>query len=271
MTAHVEETRTSLSVEQVGVHAAALSITEIGLGSTLHALHVPFAGSFLSLNQIFLLTRHLLVSEEQGRSSAPFSISAHAALMKSLSPMGKRALPMLAICMQGLLYNVGIWSLGNTKLGRLLGALIASTWSSFQPLFVYIVLCGKPLAEAAHYFPWLKELFLGMLVLKGTLALLIVSLTPLLPISRFEKYLQFISRSSHAKSVPVEKPLIGALKDLCKPLFLFSLAITGFFLYYSQGISEGLLWGLLRPLALGFICFFMLRLIPRSSLFHNNS
>ena len=50
---------TQESVEQIGLHATALSLSEVGLGGVMHALHIPFTGTLLSLNQIFLLTRSL--------------------------------------------------------------------------------------------------------------------------------------------------------------------------------------------------------------------
>ena len=45
-------------VDVVGTHAAMLSISEVGLGSLLHAFHIPFSGYFLSLNPAGL--NHLL-------------------------------------------------------------------------------------------------------------------------------------------------------------------------------------------------------------------
>lgn len=114
---------TQESVEQIGIHATALSLSEVGLGSIMHALHIPFTGTLLSLNQIFLLTRSLSQVSLKSRTFSPFSISASAALIKCLTPIGKKLTPMLAICMQGMLYNLGILCFGNTLLGRLIGGV----------------------------------------------------------------------------------------------------------------------------------------------------
>lgn len=46
-----------VEVEILGREAAALSLVEIGLGSILHGLKMPFTGYFLSLNQGFFLSR----------------------------------------------------------------------------------------------------------------------------------------------------------------------------------------------------------------------
>ena len=48
---------TNLRIDHIGNQAGALSLIEIGLGSFLHGLKIPFSGQFLSLNQGFFLTR----------------------------------------------------------------------------------------------------------------------------------------------------------------------------------------------------------------------
>src|SRR6185295_7221686 len=86
-------------------YATLLSLTEVGLGSVLHAMHIPFTGQLLSLNQIAVLSHATKMHPEK---SAPLTISVVAALLKSLSPIGKRLTPMLALTMQGLLFTFGI-------------------------------------------------------------------------------------------------------------------------------------------------------------------
>src|SRR5262245_25316383 len=115
-------------IDVCGTYAALLSASEIGLGSILHTFQVPFSGHFLSLNQIFILSR---ASTEVGRNGSlliPGSISFIAAALKSLSPSGKKLTPMLAIGMQGILFNTGIVLIGHNIAGRIFGACIASLW-----------------------------------------------------------------------------------------------------------------------------------------------
>lgn len=254
--------RAELSNSQIGIHATALSLSEIGLGSALHAFHIPFAGTFLSLNQIFLLTRALSMTSEKSRTFSPFSISTSAALFKCLAPIGKKVTPMLGICIQGLLYNFGILCFGNTLLGRLTGGILASIWSFCQPLLLYGFLFGASLFQAIEQFAWLEGLFYRLVIVKIIAASLIVLLTPLLPPSRFEQYLHRLScmAKSNIPSSISQHPIRQIVSDLCKPLFLFSLFMTAFFLYFSKGISNALVWGVLRPLAIGFFCFFLTRL-----------
>lgn len=252
-----------IKTDQVSIHATALSLAEIGLGSTLHALHVPFAGTILSLNQIFLLTRSLSLASFEHTLFSPFSISACAALFKCLAPVGKKLTPMLAICMQGLLYSLGILCFGNTLLGRLIGGVLSSLWSFCQPFLLYSLLFGPSYFQTIHAFTGLQELFLGLLIVKIIVASLIVLLTPKVPLSGFEQYLHKLSCLAHSKKQPMQRsPVRQAISDLFKPLFLFSLLMTALFFYFSQGFSEALLWGILRPLGVGFLCFFLMRLLP---------
>lgn len=78
-------------VSGIVFHASVLSFAEMGIGSFLHASHIPFRGQLLSLNQIFILTQTSLMSSRKRTEFAPLIISAIAATIKSLSPMGKKS------------------------------------------------------------------------------------------------------------------------------------------------------------------------------------
>jgi hypothetical protein len=252
------------SDEQIGIHSTALGCAEVGIGSVLHAFHIPFAGNLLSLNQVFILTHFLCEASSSKRTFSPFSISTTAALIKCLAPMGKKLTPMLAICMQGVLYNLGILCLGNTHLGRWMGGVLSSMWGFFQPLFLYWLFFGSSLFHAANTFAWVEKLFYGLIIGKVVAASLIVFLTPLLPACRFTHYFNKLSdaaRLNNLSSMP-QHPIRQALSELCKPLFLFSLFLTSFFFYFSQGVSEAMIWGILRPLGTGILFFFITRLLP---------
>jgi hypothetical protein len=171
---------------------------------------------------------------------------------------------MLAICAQGVLYNLGILCFGNTLFGRLTGGVLSSIWSSLQPLLLYWLLFGSSFFQATEKFAWVESLFYGLIVGKAIAAFLIVLFTPTLPAFKFEQYLYKLSSITKSKHLsPVHKhPIKQALSDLCKPLFLVSLVITFLFLYFSQGMSKILIWGVLRPLGAGFLCFFLMRVLP---------
>ena len=91
-----------------GFYAGTLSLAEIGLGSLLHGLKIPLTGTFLSINQALFLTRLVKLNRNQPDArTLPFQVSNITALLKSLSPAGKKLLPMLAIASQGLLFTLG--------------------------------------------------------------------------------------------------------------------------------------------------------------------
>ena len=86
--------------DRVGTYAANLSLIEVGLGSVVHGLKLPFGGQVLSINQCVILShaaRRLGINAKTG----VFTISTIAATLKSLSPAGNKLGPMLSISMQG--------------------------------------------------------------------------------------------------------------------------------------------------------------------------
>lgn len=52
----------------------------------------------------------------------------------------------------------------------------------------------------------------------------------------------------------------GAIKDIFKPFFLFSIALMFFFFYSSGNDWGGILVNVLRPIGLGFLLFYIMRL-----------
>src|SRR5688572_22233186 len=142
--------RESGSALFVGRHAALLTVVEVGLGSLLHGLRIPLSGQILSCNQGFLLCRAVKEAGPDERSRfLPATISNVAALLKSLSPAGKKLTPMLAISSQGLLFSLGCILLGPNFLGCLLGISLLSLWAFAQPILIAYVLFGSVLFQAA--------------------------------------------------------------------------------------------------------------------------
>ena len=130
-----------------------LSLSEVGVGSLLHGFQVPLAGHFLSLNQGFLLSRSL--RKASGQTSArqlPATISGIAAILKSLSPAGKKLTPMLAISAQGCMFGLGSMCFGSGLAGAILGSVLASLWAFLQPFLLYYAFYGELLAKMGNYF-----------------------------------------------------------------------------------------------------------------------
>jgi hypothetical protein len=261
----------------ITLYSSLLSVAEIGLGSILHALHIPFRGHFLSLNQTFLLTRALQCVPSKERTFIPLYISSIAASVKALAPVGKKLTPMLAIAAQGFLYNVGIFLFRNNFVGKMIGATLAALWGFLQPFLIYYLIFGQSLIQSLLHFNerFTKGLFLIFVAscvgLKILFVLGILLLTPRLSESSIERYMQLLSRAAEkvekkrsAKVVKERKILFllrQSLKDICRPLFLLSLFLTTLFLYFAHSSPKWIVWGIVRPIAVGFIFYFILRLV----------
>jgi len=256
---------------KIGKKAALLSLMEIGLGGLLHSFKIPFSGHFLSLNQGFILSKSSL---ELKHKTAPASISSVAALLKSLSPAGKKLTPMLAISAQGLLFNLGIIIFGINPIGILLGMILLSLWAFIQPFLIYLLLYGKDLWFMLEYFTNKLSKILSfeienLLVVLGCFVAIKVLLAIIVGLSAFlvkEKtfyvYQNFLSRYKKIPYVKETNPYLGALKDLCNPLFILSFIIFMTFLINSHSHNAILYWYLLRPIALGYLIFLFLRVFP---------
>lgn len=233
----------------------------------MHALHVPLAGQALSLNQGIILTfasRHAEVD--------PCRVSVIASLLKSLSPAGKRLTPMLAICVQGWLFRVGLL-LGRNALGIAAGMALLSVWAFAQPLLLAHLIFGQELwgaveklwYEVAHFlgFPveWGADLIVSVVIGKAVFAVGLGLLAwwggPALE-ARYAGKLQSLPRIPRPRR-PTLPPWRGALRDLASPWFVVSLVLSGIYFWVSG--KEVWLY-LLRPLAVGWLVFWAIRLFP---------
>lgn len=272
-------------IDIIGQDAALLSAVEIGLGSLLHAFRVPLTGQFLSLNQIFMLSRSTRKLQEiRAARTAGFQISLIAALLKSLAPAGKKLTPMLAIAMQGLLFSFGTIFFGANVMGMLVGATLSALWAYAQPALIMLILFGSSLvdvvkfffektSEAVHVTPQtLGHVLLGLVGLKILLSWAMVATALALPesvVSRWQAQLLKIGprRRSEPNSAMRTHPtnaqlLRGTLRDLTNPLFLVSLALTALFFVFAESPWSATVWALVRPLAAGFVFFYLLRWLP---------
>lgn len=270
--------------DAVVANAALLSAVEIGLGSFLHAFHVPMAGHFLSLNQGLLLSRAALAQRSR---ALPLEASNVSAVLKSLSPAGKKLTPMLAISAQGAWLSLGLGLFGLNPVGLSVGMVLLGLWAFAQPLAIAYLLFGHTLVEATQaLFQGLEKSFGLSVELTWTLVAAVVGLKVLfslavvaaayaVPETSFEKYLSTLLRLRKDKPLapPAEKrhPALLALEDLANPLFLFSLGLTLAFFVWADSPKSVVLWGLFRPLAGGFLLFFLFRAVPFERLFRRES
>lgn len=267
-------------IEIVGHYGATLSLIEVGLGSLLHAFKIPFSGILLSLNQGFILCRAAILSREIPKNIwTTYSISNVAAVLKSLSPAGKKLGPMLSLSMQGLLFNIGILIFGTNPVGLCVGMALLSIWTFLQPLVTYYLFFGKELISAVEYLyektlPYhglraesLLLIFLGLVITKMLVAIILAIAAwrikgKSIYGENYEEGLIKFAREKGAKISDERKnqnAIWLAIKDLFRPLFLVSLLTTGIFLYFSQHDYAQIAWYSLRPIAIGFIFFYISR------------
>ncbi|WPU63678.1 hypothetical protein [Peredibacter starrii] len=252
-------------IEILGNYGALLSVIEVGLGSFLHSLYIPFAGHLLSLNQGYLLCRVAILSEDR---SLTYGVSNIAAVLKSLSPAGKKLGPMLSLSMQGLLFYLGT-VVGINPIGLSLGMILLSFWAFVQPLVTYYLFFGNEIINAAEFlyqktFQYhgikaenLLWLFIGVIVVK-VFAGIILAILAWRTQGKSDYQDSFVNYAK-PKGPESGDPLILALKDLLKPIFLISLVGTAVFLYFSQHQIAEIIWYLMRPLAIGFMFFYFSR------------
>lgn len=270
--------------DRIGSHAALLSATEIGLGSILHGMRLPLSGYLLSLNQGFLLSRACLQSRgSTGARALPFQVSSVAALLKSLSPAGKKLTPMLALSAQGLLFSTGTTLLGPGLPGSIAGSVLASAWSFVQPFLLYYLLYGQTLIELAEYYARkarelaefepgnLLWVILALMFLKALLAAGLAFAAFLLPERFWKRFEERLTRAS-ARVAPLapgkvtQGPARDALRDLLKPFFLAPLALTAVFFLFAEASFAATIWALLRPIAAGFLLFYLVRRVDLPAL-----
>ena len=263
--------------ERMGDYAAALSLTEVALGSLLHGLRVPFSGNFLSLNQGYLLSRLALELRGAQAWKAPLFVSHVAAVLKSLAPAGKKLGPMLSLSMQGFLFSVGTATLGASLPGILLGFFLLSLWTFLQPLLTYwlffgssLFVAGKQLLEKTlpYHGIDLRELlwaFAALVCAKLFLALLLglhAWKKRHSNISEWQSFLQKASEKVQTRRKNNHGPAwLAAFRDLLHPLFIFSFLLSAFFFYSAQKPVGAIVILLLRPLAIGYLFFYFSRKI----------
>ncbi len=228
--------------------SAALSLIEVGLGSFLHALHVPFRGQVLSMNQGFLLSRASFTGAASRREGMRLSnlISLTAACLKSLSPAGKTLTPMLAISIQGLLFSVGQAIGGVSLVGHSIGISLISLWALTQGLVLGWLLNGEVFLRALGYAidqlgferaEWIVGIGVFLLLVLGVVLVFFSQrMTP----EAWKKYEARFTRSTPA----------SARSGFSIPGTAFiSVGVTLLFIYFTQSPEARTIWIWIRPIA----------------------
>jgi hypothetical protein len=295
--------------EVVGLWAGTLAATEVGLGSVLHGLHIPLAGTMLSLNQAAFLSRATRQESDcQTVRTLPLEISSITAVLKSFSPIGKKLTPMLAITTQGALFTAAIYICGANLLGVMIGSALLATWGIIQPValasFMFWALSDadqtkilsswqKITAELA--FMNSENIIMAVsvfLMLKCSLAVAIAAATwtlgPEETSSWFSSWVGRLTLAAAAKGpLPVttssklsptvsrnqksENPLRQALGDLKNPLVFLSLAILAGLALLVESTLVDTFWMTMRAIGAAYVTYVVLRWLPWDRFLNRNS
>ena len=236
--------------------AAALSAVEIGLGSLLHGLNVPFRGNALSLNQGFVLSRASFTgAETRARGiSLTHTISLTAASLKSLSPVGQKLTPMLAISVQGFLFSLGQLLFGVTWLGHSLGMVLIALWAIAQPILLGWILNGESFLKALDWAirtfspEYGYPLVFGLVILELFAGIGLVYLSKKMTAEEWQKF------QARLTTYGRRKPGVRKWFLPVSPLTLLSIALTFLFLFFTESPEARTIWIWVRPL--GVMLFF---------------
>ncbi len=122
---------------------------EIVVGSFLHNMRIPFAGTSLAAISVFLLISFMQLWRDTGIILRAGIVCA---LMKSISPSAIILGPMLGIFMEALLLEAVVWLFGRNLIGFLLAGAVAVSWTLIQKILNLIILYGFDLVKAASSF-----------------------------------------------------------------------------------------------------------------------
>lgn len=265
----------------ISYYAAMLSLVEMGLGSLLHSMRIPFSGHALSLNQGLILTQACQKTETRKEAITTVNgISIIAAILKSLSPIGKRLTPMLAISMQGFLFSLGLFFLGNNLFGIILGMSFLSVWAFAQPLIFAYLFFGEKLFLAieklwldiaekinlnSDYGLWLLIGFVGFKILLSWLVGYWGWKYPTLVTDKYFSrmlYYKDLIKPQHKKQP--RSAFSGAITDVLNPWIVVSLILTLAFMTLTEKSSlfQIFVYGL-RVVAVAWLVFFIMRAFPQ--------
>lgn len=259
-------------IKIIGIYSASLSIIEIGLGSILHAASIPLAGQILSINQMTILSR---ASFKENSKTISLKISLISSLLKSLSPAGKKLTPMLAILAQGIFFSSMLTLFGLNYFGLIVAIIVTSLWAFLQPLILLYFFFGKTLIDVLNYFKKdftlitsfapsiiIKILFFSY-ILKVIITIIFSIKITKMSDQDFEQLQERLNVSpKHKNKKSYDNQLINAVFDLFQPIFIISFLLTALFLYYSESSYVLIIWRLLRPVILGLIIFYLVRIYP---------
>lgn len=129
---------------RAAVYGSLWAASEIVVGSFLHNVRVPFAGSLLAAVGVLVMTAGHRASPARGLIWRAALICA---LMKSISPSAVILGPMIGIAMEGALLETCVRLSGARAAGYLVGGALAVSWSMAQRILTALIAFGPDLVR----------------------------------------------------------------------------------------------------------------------------
>lgn len=259
--------------QRIGLYGAGAGAIEMSVGSVLHGLQVPVRGAVLSSTQAAVLT---FGAEGLARRSRAVWIALIAAGLKALSPAGNRVRPMIAIASQGVLYCLGIGSLGWNFAGVALGGFLVGAWAAGQGLVLQYLFTGQGMMKAYDalvgflYQKW--HLTLPQLAVLAAIVILLYGSAALgasvWAFSRRRKVPERLGKilnagpnltqfEDQARTWPTV--LRGVGRDLLRPSFWLPLLIIASIVLAADRSWNAALWIALRAITVAVVLFSLVR------------
>jgi nucleoside-triphosphatase THEP1 len=124
---------------RAAVYGSLWAASEIVVGSFLHNLRIPFAGSLLAAFGVLVMTAGHRARPERGLIWRAALICA---LMKSISPSAVILGPMIGIAMEGALLEACVRIAGASAAGYVVGGALAVSWSMVQRILNALIAFG---------------------------------------------------------------------------------------------------------------------------------
>ena len=124
---------------RAAVYGSLWAASEIVVGSFLHNLRIPFAGSLLAAFGVLIMTAGHRARPERGLIWRSALICA---LMKSISPSAVILGPMIGIAMEGALLETCVRLSGGRAAGYVAGGALAVSWALVQRVLNALVSFG---------------------------------------------------------------------------------------------------------------------------------
>ena len=175
--------------------------------------------------------------------------------------------------MQGFLFWLGISVLGLNILGQIVGGILLCLWAFIQPFITLFMIYGFDLVMLIEFYVKrisedyafiaisLTYAVLGFLILKLLIAVgfVVYSLGTKRKISLLKESKMSSLVMQQIPQGTQKNAFRAALKDLLKPLFLLSFILMLLFIWQINSSLSQKIWLSLRPLAVAFILFYILR------------